>query len=107
MPGELVQGLRSLDEGFVPEVFDSSVLDGRFLVNTAESIETLRRLTVVEGILAGVSSGGVLAVAARVAEQMESGTIVALLADGGWKYLSEDVWSRDLDDESVEALNLW
>ena len=44
---------------------------------------------------------------ARLAEQMESGTIVALLADGGWKYLSEDVWSRDLDDESVEALNLW
>ena len=61
----------------------------------------------LEGIFAGVSSGGVLAVASRVAEQMESGTIVALLADGGWKYLSEDVWSRDLDDESVEALNLW
>lgn len=107
MPGELVQGLRSMDEGFVPEVFDASVLDGRFLVTTAESIEALRRLTSLEGIFAGVSSGGVLAVAARVAEQMESGTIVALLADGGWKYLSEDVWSRDLDDDSVEALNLW
>jgi len=107
MPGEMVQGLRSLDEGFVPEVFDASVLDGRFLVTTAESIDALRTLTQVEGILAGVSSGGVLAVASRVAEQMESGTIVALLADGGWKYLSEDVWSRDLDDESVEALNLW
>ena len=107
MPGEMVQGLRSLEEGFVPEVFDASVLDGRFLVTTAESIEALRRLTQLEGIFAGVSSGGVLAVASRVAEQMESGTIVALLADGGWKYLSEDVWSRDLDDESVEALNLW
>jgi len=107
MPGEMVQGLRSLDEGFVPEVFDASVLDGRFLVTTAESIVALRRLTQVEGIMAGVSSGGVLAVASRVAEQMASGTIVALLADGGWKYLSEDVWSRDLDDESVEALNLW
>jgi cysteine synthase B len=107
MPGEMVQGLRSLDEGFVPEVFDASMLDGRFLVTTADSIEALRRLTRLEGIFAGVSSGGVLAVAARVADQMESGTIVALLADGGWKYLSEDVWSRDLDDESVEALNLW
>jgi len=107
LPGEMVQGLRSLDEGFVPEVFDSSAIDGRFLVTTAESIEALRRLTATEGIFAGVSAGGVLVVAARLAEQMESGTIVALLADGGWKYLSEDVWSRDLDDESVEALNLW
>ena len=88
-------------------MFDPSVIDGRFLVTTAESIEALRRLTQLEGIFAGVSSGGVLAVATRVAEQMESGTIVALLADGGWKYLSEDVWSRDLEDESVEALNLW
>lgn len=107
MPGELLQGLRSLDEGFVPEVFDPSVIDGRFLVTTAESIEALRRLTTLEGIFAGVSAGGVLVVASRIAEQMESGTIVALLADGGWKYLSEDVWSRDLEDESVEALNLW
>jgi cysteine synthase B len=107
MPGELVQGLRSLDDGFVPEILDPSLLAGRFLVTTAESIEALRELTATEGIFAGVSSGGVLAVARRVAAQLESGTIVALLADGGWKYLSEDVWSRDLDDESVEALNLW
>jgi [CysO sulfur-carrier protein]-thiocarboxylate-dependent cysteine synthase len=107
MPGEAVQGLRSLDEGFVPEVFDASVLDGKYLVSTAESIEALRRLTDLEGIFAGVSSGGVLVVAARIAQQMERGTIVALLADGGWKYLSEDVWERDLDDDSVEALNLW
>ena len=107
MPGEMVQGLRSLEDGFVPEVLDASVLDGKFLVTTAESIEALRRLTTLEGIFAGVSSGGVLAVASRVAQQMEAGTIVALLADGGWKYLSEDVWSRDLGDESVEALNLW
>jgi cysteine synthase B len=107
MPGEMLMGLRSLEDGFVPEVFDASVLDGKFLVTTVESIEALRRLTQLEGIFAGVSSGGVIAVAARVAQQMESGTLVALLADGGWKYLSEDVWSRDLEDESVEALNLW
>ena len=107
MPGEMVQGLRSLEDGFVPEIFDPSVVDGKFLVTTAESIEALRRLTSLEGIFAGVSSGGVLVVASRVAEQMESGTVVALLADGGWKYLSEDVWSRDLEHESMEALNLW
>jgi cysteine synthase B len=107
MPGEMVQGLRSLDDGFVPEIFDSSRIDDRYLVTTAESMDALRRLTSTEGIFAGVSSGGVLAVASRVAEKMDSGTIVALLADGGWKYLSEDVWSRDLEDESVESLNLW
>ena len=107
MPGEMLQGLRSLDEGFVPEIFDPSAIDGRFLVTTAESITALRRLTATEGIFAGVSAGGVLVVASRIAEQMASGTIVALLADGGWKYLSEDVWSRDLEDEAVESLNLW
>ena len=107
LPGEAVQGLRSLDEGFVPEIFDASALDGRFLVSTAESLEALRRLTETEGIFAGVSSGGVMAVASRVARQMESGTLVALLADGGWKYLSENVWQRDPDDDALEALNLW
>jgi cysteine synthase len=107
MPGEAVQGLRSLDEGFVPEILDESALDGRFLVSTEESIEAMRRLTATEGIFAGVSSGGVLAVASRIAAQMESGTLVALLADGGWKYLSEDLWRRDPDDDELEALNLW
>ncbi len=107
MPGERVQGLRSLEEGFVPEIFDASVLDERILVTTEESIEMMRRLVETESIFAGVSSGGVLAVASRVAESMDSGTIVALLADGGWKYLSEDLWRRDPTDEEMETLNLW
>jgi cysteine synthase B len=107
MPGEQVQGLRSLDEGFVPEIFDPSAVDGRHLVTTSESLGALRRLLETEGIFAGVSAGGVLVVAARLAEQMKTGTIVALLADGGWKYLSEEVWTRDPDDERLEALSLW
>ena len=107
MPGEAVQGLRSLDEGFVPEILDASALDGRFLVTTEESIEAMRRLAATEGIFAGVSSGGVLAVASRIAETMQSGTLVAVLADGGWKYLSEDLWQRDPDEEALESLNLW
>lgn len=109
LPGENVQGLRSLDEGFIPEIFDPSAIDGKFLVSNAESIRALRDLTEREGIFAGVSSGGVLVAAARVAESMESGTIVALLPDGGWKYLSEDIWLRDVekDREELESLNLW
>jgi [CysO sulfur-carrier protein]-thiocarboxylate-dependent cysteine synthase len=109
LPGEKVQGLRSLDEGFIPEVFDPAVLDGRLLVSNADSITALRDLTASEGIFAGVSSGAVIAAAQQVARGMTHGTIVALLADGGWKYLSEDLWTRDLerDHDEIESLNLW
>lgn len=108
-PGDSVQGLRSLDEGFIPEIFDPSVLDGKLLVTNAEAIDALRELTEKEGIFAGVSCGAVLVAAKQVAREMDHGTIVALLPDGGWKYLSEDVWTRDLDSdaETVENLNLW
>ncbi len=109
LPGDAVQGLRSLAEGFIPEIFDPSVLDGKFLVSNAESIAALRSLTAREGIFAGVSSGGAVVAAQRVAASMDRGTIVVLLADGGWKYLSEDIWARDLDadHDEVERLSLW
>jgi cysteine synthase B len=109
LPGDAVQGLRSLDEGFIPEIFDPAAIDGKFLVSNSESIQALRDLTEREGIFAGVSSGGVLVAAARVADTMESGTIVALLPDGGWKYLSEDIWLRDVerDHDDLESLSLW
>ncbi|OGN88151.1 MAG: cysteine synthase B [Chloroflexi bacterium GWC2_73_18] len=109
MPGENVQGLRSLDEGFVPEVFDASILDGKFLVSNADSIAALRALTADEGIFAGVSSGGALVAAARVASEMEHGTIVVIFADGGWKYLSEGIWTRDFDEmgEDLESRSWW
>jgi cysteine synthase B len=109
LPGDAVQGLRSLEEGFIPEILDPSLLDARMLVSNADSITALRALTLEEGIFAGVSSGGAVAVAQRVAATMDRGTIVVLLADGGWKYLSEDVWERDLADdaEAIDRLSLW
>jgi cysteine synthase B len=109
LPGERVQGLRSLEEGFIPEIFDPTVLDGKLLVSNAQAIEALRELTEKEGIFAGVSCGAVLVAAKQVAREMERGTVVALLADGGWKYLSEEVWTRDLeaDEDVVDSLNLW
>ncbi len=109
LTGERVQGLRSLEEGFIPEIFDPSVLDGKLLVSNAQAIEALRELTEKEGIFAGVSCGAVLVAAKQVAREMERGTVVALLADGGWKYLSEEVWTRDLeaDEDVVDSLNLW
>jgi cysteine synthase len=110
LPGENVQGLRSLDEGFVPEIFDPAMLDGRFLVSNRDAIAALRDLVFREGIFAGPSCGAVLVAAARVARQMESGTIVALLPDGGWKYLSAGTFSRELDemeDDLEGGVNWW
>ena len=102
LPGEAVQGLRSLDDGFVPEIFDPTLLDDRYVVANRDAVETARELLEREGVLAGPSSGAILWVAARVAETMEQGTIVALLPDGGWKYLSTGTYSRPLDEMEDE-----
>ena len=109
LPGELVSGLRSLEEGFIPPVLDASVLDERFLVTNRDSVVGVRRLMNEEGLFAGLSSGAVLSVALKVAAEMQEGTIVLLLADGGWKYLSTDLWTRDLDEisDAFESSVLW
>jgi cysteine synthase len=86
--GDLVQGLRSLDEGFIPPVLDESLLDERMVVDSRTSFVAAKELLQKEGIFAGVSSGAVLHTAQRVAQQMDEGKIVVLLPDGGWKYLS-------------------
>jgi len=107
--GELVYGLRSLDEGFVPPILDESVLDGKFLVSSGDALRATRDLTREEGIFAGLSSGAVLHVARRVAERLDHGNVVCLLADGGWKYLSTEAWSADLDlaSKQVEETLWW
>ncbi len=110
LPGELVQGLRSLEDGFIPEILDPSLIDAKYLVSNRDAIGALRDLVFREGIFAGPSCGAVLVVAARVAREMESGTIVALLPDGGWKYLSAGTFSTNLDDmeEALEGgVNWW
>ena len=109
-PGEQVQGLRSLDEGFVPEILDPSVLDAKYLVSNRESIAALRDLVFREGIFGGPSCGAVLVAAAREAKRMDRGTIVALLPDGGWKYLSAGTYARDLDEMEPDlegGINWW
>jgi cysteine synthase len=110
LPGEAVQGLRSLDEGFVPEILDLSLLDARLLVSNRDAITAVRDLIALEGIFAGPSSGAVLVAAARVASEMDSGTIVAILPDGGWKYLSVGTYSRMLDEMDADlegGINWW
>jgi len=106
--GDLVYGLRSLEEGFVPPIFDPGQIDRKFLVNSADSLRATRALTEREGIFAGISSGAVLHVAQRIAHELEHGDVVCLLPDGGWKYLSTDAWAEDVAaaDKGVEA-SLW
>jgi cysteine synthase B len=97
-PGDMVQGLRSLEEGYIPPVFDESVLDGRIVVDSETSFKMTKELAQSVGIFAGISSGAAVRAAQRAAERMESGKIVVLLADGGWKYLSTGLWTRDYAD---------
>jgi cysteine synthase len=106
--GDLVYGLRSLDEGFVPPIFDPAQIDRKFLVNSSDSLRATRELTSREGIFAGISSGAVLHVAQRVAAEIETGDIVCLLPDGGWKYLSTQAWADDVAvaEKGVEE-SLW
>ena len=98
-PGDGVQGLRSLDEGFIPPVLDASVLDRKILVTSDDALVMTRRLAQQEGVFAGISSGAVLHAALRVANRLgqDDADIVCLFADAGWKYLSLGVWTRPLD----------
>ncbi|CAN5756588.1 cysteine synthase [soil metagenome] len=105
--GETVDGLRNLDDGFVPPVFTDNggdeLLDRKMIVRARESIEWTRRLTDV-GIFAGISAGSAVAAAVKGAERLDEGVMVALVADSGWKYLSTGAWTDDLD-EAVERAN--
>jgi cysteine synthase len=107
--GELVQGLRSLDDGFVPPIFEPDVLDRKFIVRPRESIEWTRRLLDECGVFSGISAGAIVAGAAKMAETMDEGTIVTLIPDGGWKYLSSGAWTDDLDvvEERATRINYW
>ena len=109
LQGDGVQGLRSLEDGFVPAVLDQSLLDAKILVSARDSIYRTRQLKDQEGIFAGPSCGAVLHAALRIAATMDRGKIVVILADGGWKYLSEDLWTRDLDqlEDDLEEILLW
>jgi cysteine synthase len=95
--GDLVYGLRNLDEGFVPPIFDERVLDRRIKVGSHDALARTRQLAATEGLFAGISTGAVLHVALRVAERLERADIVVLAPDGGWKYLSTGAYGADPD----------
>ena len=107
LPGDPVMGLRSLDEGYVPPILDVAKLDRKVLVSNADSVEAMRRLLDEEGIFAGVSSGAVAHVARKLAQELDEGVVVCVLADGGWKYLSAAFWDEDDVEASMERTVWW
>jgi cysteine synthase B len=93
-PGNQLQGLRSLAEGFIPPILDLDFLDGKILVSSRHAFRAAAEVMRREGIFAGVSSGAVLHAALKVAQRLSRGDVVLLFADGGWKYLATNLWTR-------------
>ncbi len=106
LPGDEVMGLRSLSDGYVPPILDVSKLDRKLLVTNAEAVAGLRTLLEREGVLGGVSSGAVVHAALRLADEIDEGVVVCVLADGGWKYLSADFWDAR-DPEAAMERSVW
>jgi [CysO sulfur-carrier protein]-thiocarboxylate-dependent cysteine synthase len=106
LPGDEVMGLRSLADGYVPPILDVSKLDRKLLVSNAESVAGLKLLLEHEGIFGGVSSGAVVHAALRIAQDLDEGVVVCVLADGGWKYLSAGFWDTE-DVETAMERSVW
>jgi cysteine synthase B len=108
-PDDFISGLRRLEDGYIPPILDINVLDARLLVSSFPAFRTTKELLHQEGIFAGISSGSVVYGAIRQAERMESGNIVCLLADSGWKYLSTSLWTKDYDqlEQEVQGKIWW
>ena len=107
LPGDEVMGLRSLADGYVPPILDVSKLDRKILVTNAESVAALRLLLDREGVFGGVSSGAVVHAALRLADELDQGVLVCVLADGGWKYLSAGFWDADDVEPEMESSVWW
>jgi len=111
LQGELVQGLRSLDDGFIPPIIDLSLLDRKIFVSNRDSVLWTKKLLAEEGLFAGVSSGAIASIAVRVANELEEGNVVFVVCDDGWKYLSSGVYTRSLEDleadGTLETASFW
>jgi cysteine synthase B len=107
LPGDLVMGLRSLEDGYVPPILDVAQLDRKVLVSNAEAVAGLRALLDREGVFAGVSAGAVVHVARKLASELDEGVVVAILADAGWKYLSADFWDAENPTAEMEGSVWW
>jgi len=108
MQGEMVHGLRSLDDGFIPPIIDIELLDRKIMVSNRDAIVWTRRLLDEEGVFAGVSSGAIARIAVRIGEELEGGNVVFLIPDDGWKYLSSGVYTKPIDEiENLDSTVWW
>jgi cysteine synthase B len=108
MQGEPVQGLRSLDDGFIPPIIDLALLDRKIFVTNRDAILWTRKLLAEEGLFAGVSSGAIARVAVRIAAELDEGNVVFVVADDGWKYLSSGIYTRPVDEiENLDSTVWW
>jgi cysteine synthase len=108
MQGELVQGLRSLEDGFIPPILDLSLLDRKIMVSNRDAILWTQRLLHDEGLFAGVSTGAIASVAVRIASELEDGNVVFLVPDDGWKYLSSGVYTKPVEElEDIDSTVWW
>jgi [CysO sulfur-carrier protein]-thiocarboxylate-dependent cysteine synthase len=108
MQGEPVQGLRSLDDGFIPPIIDLSVLDRKIFVTNRDAIVWTRKLLDDEGVFAGVSSGAIARVAVRIANEIDEGNVVFVVCDDGWKYLSSGIYTLPVDEiENLDSTLWW
>jgi cysteine synthase B len=108
MQGEPVQGLRSLDDGFIPPIIDLALLDRKIFVTNHDAIVWTRRLLDEESLFAGVSSGAIASIAVRIAAELDEGNVVFVVADDGWKYLSSGIYTLPVDEvENLESTVWW
>ncbi len=108
MQGEEVHGLRSLDDGFIPPIIDISLFDRKIMVSNRDAIVWTRKLLDEEGVFAGVSAGAIARIAVRIGESLDSGNVVFLIPDDGWKYLSSGVYTKPVDEiENLESTVWW
>jgi cysteine synthase len=107
MQGEPVQGLRSLDDGFIPPIIDLSVLDRKIFVTNRDAIVWTRKLLDEEGIFAGVSSGAIASIAVRIAGELDEGNVVFIVCDDGWKYLSSGIYTLPVDEVANLDSTVW
>jgi len=108
MQGEEVHGLRSLDDGFIPPIIDISMFDRKIMVSNRDAIVWTRKLLDQEGVFAGVSAGAIARIAVRIGESLDSGNVVFLIPDDGWKYLSSGVYTKPVDEiENLESTVWW
>jgi cysteine synthase B len=104
LQGELVQGLRSLDDGFIPPIIDLALLDRKIFVSNRDSVVWTKKLLAEEGMFAGVSSGAILSIAVRAAAELDEGNVVFIIADDGWKYLSSGVYNKPIEQLEAEGV---